>query len=157
MPIEKDVGIQPVRAGRPLDPRTESVLAPAAVLIEGDKIKQVGLSSQIGVPTGAKVNNQVESDSPMMKADMIAARRIPEPVAESQFKPNTAASAVGLVTTGGTRCTILLRPITGICGLASRTLFTLLMASVSPNFFGVPTFEEHDKTHHGAQGRNNVR
>src|SRR6266576_6341893 len=59
----------------------------------------------------------VESDSPMMKADMIAAIRIPEPVADSQFRPNTAASAAGFATTGGTRCTILLRPVTGICGL----------------------------------------
>lgn len=59
----------------------------------------------------------LENDSPMMKADTIAATKIPEPVAESQFKPNTAASAVGCATTGGTRCTILLRPVTGICGL----------------------------------------
>jgi imidazolonepropionase-like amidohydrolase len=44
-----------VKAGRLLDPRTGNVLAPAAVLIEGDKIKQVGSSSQIGVPTGAKI------------------------------------------------------------------------------------------------------
>jgi imidazolonepropionase-like amidohydrolase len=44
-----------VKAGRLLDPRTGSVLAPAAVLIEGDKIKQVGSSSQTGVPAGAKV------------------------------------------------------------------------------------------------------
>jgi imidazolonepropionase-like amidohydrolase len=44
-----------VKAGRLLDPRTGNVLAPAAVLIEGDKIKQVGSSSQIGVPAGAKI------------------------------------------------------------------------------------------------------
>src|ERR1700730_4158632 len=42
-----------VKAGRLLDPRTGNVLAPAAVLIEGDRIKQV--SSQAGVPAGAKV------------------------------------------------------------------------------------------------------
>jgi imidazolonepropionase-like amidohydrolase len=44
-----------VKAGRLLDPRTGNVLAPAAVLIEGDKIKQVGSPSQIDVPAGAKI------------------------------------------------------------------------------------------------------
>jgi len=44
-----------VKAGRLLDPRTANVLAPAVVLIEGDKIKQVGSPSQIGVPAGAKI------------------------------------------------------------------------------------------------------
>lgn len=43
-----------VKAGRLLDARTGNVLAPAAVLIEGDKIKQVGSPSQIIVPAGAK-------------------------------------------------------------------------------------------------------
>jgi imidazolonepropionase-like amidohydrolase len=43
-----------VKADRLLDPRTGSVLTPAFVLIEGDKVKQVG-SSQIGVPSGAKI------------------------------------------------------------------------------------------------------
>jgi imidazolonepropionase-like amidohydrolase len=44
-----------VKAGRLLDPRTGSVLAPAAVLIEGDKIKQVGSPSQISAPAGARI------------------------------------------------------------------------------------------------------
>jgi imidazolonepropionase-like amidohydrolase len=44
-----------VKAGRLLDPRTGNVIAPAAVLIEGDKIKQVGSSLQIGVPAGVKI------------------------------------------------------------------------------------------------------
>jgi len=44
-----------VKAARLFDPRTGNVLAPAAVLIAGDKIKQVGSSSQIGVPAGAKI------------------------------------------------------------------------------------------------------
>ncbi len=44
-----------VKAGRLLDPRTGNVLAPALVMIEGEKIKQVGSPSQIGVPDGAKV------------------------------------------------------------------------------------------------------
>ena len=44
-----------VKAARLLDPRTGNVLAPAAVLIEGDKIKQVGSLSQISAPSGAKI------------------------------------------------------------------------------------------------------
>jgi len=51
----QSVAVTLVKAGRLLDPRTGNVLAPATVLIEGDKIKQVGLSSQIGVPAGAKI------------------------------------------------------------------------------------------------------
>ena len=44
-----------VKASRLLDPRSGQVLAPAAVLIEGERIKQVGSSSQTGVPAGAKI------------------------------------------------------------------------------------------------------
>ena len=36
-----------VRAGRLLDPRTGSVVAPAAVLIEDGKIKEVGLPTEL--------------------------------------------------------------------------------------------------------------
>jgi len=45
-----------VRAGRLLDPRTGNVLAPAAVLIEEGKIKEVGSPSQLQAhaPAGAK-------------------------------------------------------------------------------------------------------
>src|ERR1700733_3095406 len=39
-----------VKASRLLDPRTGSVLSPAAVLIEGHKIKQVGSPSQLSAP-----------------------------------------------------------------------------------------------------------
>jgi hypothetical protein len=39
-----------VKAGRLLDPRTGDVLSPAAVLIEGNKIKQVGSPDQINTP-----------------------------------------------------------------------------------------------------------
>ena len=42
-------------AGRLLDPHTGTVLAPAAVLIDGDKIKEVGSPSQIKPPNGAKL------------------------------------------------------------------------------------------------------
>jgi imidazolonepropionase-like amidohydrolase len=44
-----------VKAARLLDPRTGNVLSLAVVLIEGEKIKQVGLSSQVSVPAGAKI------------------------------------------------------------------------------------------------------
>jgi imidazolonepropionase-like amidohydrolase len=44
-----------VKADRLLDPRTGNVLTPAFVLIEGDRVKQVGSSSQMGVPSGAKI------------------------------------------------------------------------------------------------------
>lgn len=44
-----------VKAGRLLDPHTGNVISPAAVLIEGKKIKQVGLPSQISAPTSAKI------------------------------------------------------------------------------------------------------
>jgi imidazolonepropionase-like amidohydrolase len=44
-----------LKAGRLVDPHTGNVLSPAGVLIEGNKIKQVGSPSQIGVPIGAKV------------------------------------------------------------------------------------------------------
>ncbi|HEX3352989.1 MAG TPA: amidohydrolase family protein [Terriglobales bacterium] len=44
-----------VKAARLLDPRTGNVLAPAAVLIDGDKISQVGSPSQIGAPPAAKI------------------------------------------------------------------------------------------------------
>src|SRR5579863_7579609 len=74
------------------------------------------------------------SGSPMTKPEMTAASRIPEPVAESQFKPNTAPSAVGFATTGGTRCTNLLRPVTGICG------FVILLGGIDHELVDVNTF-----------------
>ncbi|HSV25964.1 MAG TPA: hypothetical protein VLJ17_23425, partial [Xanthobacteraceae bacterium] len=44
-----------VKAARLLDPRTGNVLAPAAVLIEGDKVKQVGPSAQLTAPAGSRI------------------------------------------------------------------------------------------------------
>jgi imidazolonepropionase-like amidohydrolase len=44
-----------VKAARLLDPRSGNVLVPAAVLIEGDKVKQVGSPSQISAPGGTKI------------------------------------------------------------------------------------------------------
>jgi imidazolonepropionase-like amidohydrolase len=52
---QSTAAITVVKAGRLLDPRTGKVLTPALVMIEGNKIKQVGSPSQIGVPDGAKV------------------------------------------------------------------------------------------------------
>jgi imidazolonepropionase-like amidohydrolase len=44
-----------VKAARLLDPGSGNVLAPAAVLIEGNKIKQAGSPSDVSVPSGAKI------------------------------------------------------------------------------------------------------
>src|SRR5215472_10524638 len=44
-----------VRAGRLIDPRTGDVLSPAAVLIEGNKVKEVGQPSKVQAPSGAKI------------------------------------------------------------------------------------------------------
>jgi imidazolonepropionase-like amidohydrolase len=44
-----------VRAGRLLDPKTGNVLAPAAVLIEDNKIKEVGPPAKVQAPAGAKI------------------------------------------------------------------------------------------------------
>src|SRR5579871_6077111 len=60
--------------------------------------------------------NILPTGTPMMKPEMSAATKIPEPVIETQLKVNTAASGVGFTTTGGTRCTMLLTPATGILG-----------------------------------------
>jgi imidazolonepropionase-like amidohydrolase len=54
---QSDAPITVVKADRLLDPRTGNVVAPAAVRIEGDKIKEVGLSSQVNIPVTAKIIN----------------------------------------------------------------------------------------------------
>src|ERR1017187_1129391 len=74
------------------------------------------------------------SERPMMKPEMIAANRIPEPVAESQLKPNTAPSGVGFTTTGGMRWDSLLRPVTRNCGLV------ILLGGVDQVLMDVNTF-----------------
>src|SRR5271169_4955302 len=73
-------------------------------------------------------------ESPMMKPEIIAANRIPDPVAESQLKPNTAPSGVGFATTGGMRWDSRLRPVTGICGLV------ILLGGVDQVLMDVNTF-----------------
>jgi imidazolonepropionase-like amidohydrolase len=50
-PAQSAVRVTLIKAGRLLDPCTGNVLAPAALLIEGDKIKQVGSASHdAGMP-----------------------------------------------------------------------------------------------------------
>src|SRR5579862_2957357 len=55
--------------------------------------------------------------SPITRPEIIAASRIPEPVALIQFSPKMAGSFDGLATTGGTRSVRLCRPVTVNCGL----------------------------------------
>src|SRR5580698_6139063 len=57
--------------------------------------------------------------SPMIKPEMRAASKMPEPVALTQLRPNTAGSLVGLATTGGTRSARLFSAPTGNCGLVT--------------------------------------
>src|SRR5205085_2816629 len=56
LPAQSPAPITVVKASRLLDPRSGNVLAPAAVLIEGGKIKEVGPPSQVQAhaPAGAK-------------------------------------------------------------------------------------------------------
>ena len=56
-PAQSTAPVTLVKAGRLLDPRTGNVLAPAAVLIEDGKIKEVGSPSklQAGAPAGVKI------------------------------------------------------------------------------------------------------
>jgi imidazolonepropionase-like amidohydrolase len=44
-----------VKASHLLDPRTGNVLSPAAVLVEGGKIKEVGAPTKVQAPPGAKI------------------------------------------------------------------------------------------------------
>lgn len=44
-----------VKADRLLDPRTGHVLSPAAVLIEGDKVREVGAPDKVQIPAGARI------------------------------------------------------------------------------------------------------
>ena len=62
-----------VKASRLLDPRTGNILAPAAVLIEGEKIKQIGKPSQITVPSGTKI---IDLGSATLLPGLIDSQRI---------------------------------------------------------------------------------
>jgi imidazolonepropionase-like amidohydrolase len=55
LPAQSPAPLTLVKAGRLLDPRTGDVLAPAAVLLDGGRIKQVGTPSQMTVPDGARI------------------------------------------------------------------------------------------------------
>ena len=56
-PAQSAVPVTLIKAGRLLDPRTGNILAPAAVLIEDGKIKEVGSPAEVQghAPTGVKV------------------------------------------------------------------------------------------------------
>ena len=56
-PAQSTVPVTLVKASHLLDPRTGNILAPAAVLIEGGKIKEVGSPSQVqaAAPAGVKI------------------------------------------------------------------------------------------------------
>jgi imidazolonepropionase-like amidohydrolase len=49
-PAQSAAPVTLIKAGRLLDPRTGNILAPAAVLIEGDKIKEAGAPAQVQSP-----------------------------------------------------------------------------------------------------------
>src|SRR3954451_18590835 len=57
--------------------------------------------------------SSLAGDSPMRKPEMIAAISMPVPVNDSQVKPNTAPSGVGLAATGGTLLIMLCSSGTG--------------------------------------------
>ena len=63
--------------------------------------------------------------------------RMPVPVALSQFKPKTAASLVGLATTGGTRIDEFVDALTGNCGLVILLGGVLQLAIEVKTFSGV--------------------
>ena len=65
--------------------------------------------------------------NPITNPEMMAATRMPLPVADSQLKLNTAPSAVFFATTGGTRRIRLCSPLTGILKIEilSRKALTL--------------------------------
>ena len=54
-PAQSAVPVTLIKAGRLLDPRTGNILAPAAVLIEDGKIKEVGSPSQLQAAAPAGV------------------------------------------------------------------------------------------------------
>jgi imidazolonepropionase-like amidohydrolase len=56
-PAQSAVPVTLIKAGRLLDPRTGNILAPAAVLIQDGKIKEVGAPAQMQAhaPTGVKI------------------------------------------------------------------------------------------------------
>src|SRR5271163_2142800 len=56
-PVRSAAPVTLITAGRLLDPRTGNILAPAAVLIQDGKIKEVGAPAQVQAhaPTGVKI------------------------------------------------------------------------------------------------------
>src|SRR5208283_2243474 len=75
--------------------------------------------------------------NPITRPEMSPEMRMPLPVALSQFKPKTAPSLVGLVTTGGMRIESLSIPLTGNCGLVILLGGVLQLAIEVNTFSGV--------------------
>ena len=73
---------------------------------------------------------------PITNPERIAASKIPDPVALSQFSANTAGSFVGFGTTGGTRCTRLFNPVTGNVGFVIALGSVCHVAMRRENFLG---------------------
>src|SRR5581483_11392935 len=98
-----------------------------------------------------QITNIFPIGTPITKPEMIAAIRIPVPVADTQLNANTAPSLVGLGTTGGTRCTRLLTPAMGIFGDVIALAGVFHVARDVNTFSGVskmrlPVWVPHRKT-----------
>src|SRR5271165_1917523 len=74
---------------------------------------------------------------PITKPEIRPEIRMLVPVALSQFKRKTAASLVGLATTGGTRIDSLSIPVTGNCGAVILLGGVLQLAIEVKTFSGV--------------------
>src|SRR5579859_2257336 len=91
-----------------------------------------------------------------------AASRIPEPVADIQFRLYIAFSVCALATTGGTFSTISLSPGTGISIFVTPIHAYSIFAFASPPFKNVLTWgtpqrkTNTDNTSHGTHARNTV-
>src|SRR5271165_3108030 len=71
---------------------------------------------------------------PITRPEISPEMRMPEPVVLSQFRRKTAASLVGLATTGGMRRDSLSIPVTGNCG-AVILLGGVLQLAIEVNTF----------------------
>src|SRR5690242_19194571 len=66
---------------------------------------------------------------PITNPEMMAATRMPVPLADSQFRLKTVLSGVGFATTGGTRRIKLCRPLTGILRIERLSKNVLMTGS----------------------------
>src|SRR5208283_4752500 len=70
---------------------------------------------------------------PITKPAMMDAKKMPLPEADNQLKLNTAGSAAGFATTGGTRRIKLCRPATGILKIEILSRKALMLGSPHKN------------------------